>query len=277
MQMMGRGLEILPQGQDVTAGAAQIRQGLEEFSLGFSQAQHEPRLGVEALSTAGFGFAQYAQGFIISRPGTDLRSEPPHGFQIVIKDIRGCIQHGVDSCIVIVKIGRQYFNDGIGIEVRGSPQRFAEMFGPTILQSSRATAVITTCLTASVWSPPPHEQARRPPGAGVSPWPRHKSRKPGCNVAGDHKCRRAFAPTLPMIRTTGALSHTVCNFNSSRSARVWLKVSVVGKRIRSHSGKRARVDFTSLRFRRAFSFPIGSKILQVAPAQNPLILPHLHQ
>src|SRR6266567_2187162 len=92
------------------------------------------------------------------------------------------------------------------------------------------------------------------------------AQKPQARVQRSPAIMNVAVPRLQHSQWLGhlALSHTVCSRNSSSSARVWANLSVVGRVIRNHGGKRGRA-LTSAEFNSGILF------LQPSPKLRQLV------
>src|SRR6266478_10126298 len=131
-------------------------------------------------------------------------------------------------------------------------------------KSSRATAVITTCFsrircTASATRA--GSSVSNGNGLAVVTAQKRQAR-----VQRSPAIMKVAVPRLQHSQWFGhlALSQTVCNRNSSSSARVWANLSVVGRVIRSHGGKRGRVL-------KSAEFKPGILFLQPSPKFRQLV------
>ena len=104
-----RGLQILPNGQEIDARRAQVIHHLPHIVQRFAQPDHQAGFG-ENLGTGAFGVIQKTQRGVVARAGTDRRIKMRHRFEVVVEDIRRGIEYLLRGSPFAQEIRRQHLD-----------------------------------------------------------------------------------------------------------------------------------------------------------------------
>jgi len=116
-QVVGGGLEVLADGEDVARAAAGLG-GIDEFAhqvsdflVAFADTDHNAGFGDEA---GFFGAAEEGEGLLVFGLGADGGVEAGDGFEVVTEHIRLCGEDGIEGVAVAAEIGDEHFDFGFG-------------------------------------------------------------------------------------------------------------------------------------------------------------------
>ena len=129
--MRGR-REVLADGNHVDVVGPHVAHGLHDLVVGFTQSDHQPRLGRHARH-AQFEVGQQLERVGVIGAGAGFLVEPRHGLEVVVHDIgRGCLEDGQRPVESAAKVGHQHLDPG-GRRLRPHlPDAVDEMLGATV-------------------------------------------------------------------------------------------------------------------------------------------------
>ena len=70
-QMLKRGLEILPEREQIASGAAKVGEGGEQFIFLFAEAKHQAGFGEQVCAATGFGLGEHTERAIVGGAGAN--------------------------------------------------------------------------------------------------------------------------------------------------------------------------------------------------------------
>lgn len=108
-QVLGRGLHVLTEGEDVRALRGDVLHGGENFFARFAKTEHHPGFGGDAGRHISRATEQF-EGALIHGALADLAIEPRDSFHVVIQDVGLGGHHGLESVPIAAKIGDQDFD-----------------------------------------------------------------------------------------------------------------------------------------------------------------------
>ena len=97
-------LQILPDGEEIDIGAAQVVHHLVDLLPALAEADHEAGLGEEG-GVELLGALQEPQGGEVARPRTDRGIEARHGLEVVVVDVGPGRDHGLEGAVFTQEIG----------------------------------------------------------------------------------------------------------------------------------------------------------------------------
>ncbi len=106
------GLEVLADGEDIDIVGAKVAEGLEEFFVGFADADHEAGFGDEVL---GLGTLEEFEGAFVFGLGADFSVLRRDGFGVVVEDVGFGVEDGLEGVPFAAEIGDEDFDGGVGI------------------------------------------------------------------------------------------------------------------------------------------------------------------
>jgi hypothetical protein len=109
--MLARGLQILPDGEEIDVGGAQIVHHLEHFVALLAEPHHDSRFG-EDLGIELLGALQELDGGEVACARTHGEIFRRHGFQVVVEHVRLRGNDGFDRPRFTQKVRRQHFDRG---------------------------------------------------------------------------------------------------------------------------------------------------------------------
>ncbi len=111
--MLGRGLQILPERQEIHVGDAKVVHDLRDLGAALAESHHESALG----ERAGRGLlhaVEEAQRLVVAGAGPDSRVEARDGLQVVVEHVRTGLRRHLDRAGLAEEVGRQDLDRGAG-------------------------------------------------------------------------------------------------------------------------------------------------------------------
>jgi hypothetical protein len=109
--VLGGGLEVLADGEDVDAVGGDVAEGLLDFVGFFAEAEHDAGLGGEI---AGFGVAEDGAGAVVAGLDADGFLEAFDGLEVVVKNIGLGVEDEVEEVGLAFPVGGEDFDGGGG-------------------------------------------------------------------------------------------------------------------------------------------------------------------
>ena len=129
--MLAGRLQILPDGEEIHIGRAQVVHHLQHFVALLAQAQHDPRLGehrrIEFLHPL-----QQPQRMEIARARPHREIERGHGFQIVVEHVGLGRDHDLQRAVLAQEVGRQHLDGGLRATLADGADGVGEMLGAAV-------------------------------------------------------------------------------------------------------------------------------------------------
>ncbi len=129
--VVGGGLQILADGDDVHAGGAEVAEGLGNLVLLLAEAEHDAGFRHKA---AALRVAQEVERAVVARGFADGALEPFDRFEVVVEDVGLGVEDGVEGFGLAAKIGDEDFDGGLGIAVADGANGGGPDAGATIEQ-----------------------------------------------------------------------------------------------------------------------------------------------
>src|SRR5262249_44950884 len=133
-QMRARGLEILPESQDIATRGTQVAHRLANFVFGFAQAEHHSRFGVDGFTTAFFDQLQHGQGPVVGGAGTNVGSQSAHRPQVVVDDLGVGLQHRFNRGFAGIEVGNEDLDNNARYGGANGFNRAPEVVGASVGQ-----------------------------------------------------------------------------------------------------------------------------------------------
>ncbi len=110
--VFARGLQILPDGEEIHIGRAQVVHHLQDFVAGLAEAYHDAGLG-EHLRIDLLHPLQEAQRMEIARARPHREVERGHGFQIMVEHVGLGFDHFFERAVLAQEIGGEHLDGGL--------------------------------------------------------------------------------------------------------------------------------------------------------------------
>ncbi len=111
--MLGTGLEVLPNGENVAVHCPEIGHHRPHLSIGFPETNHNARLGVHPRCAIA-GLAQEFERSPVISLGAHPTVKAGHGFGIVVQHLGSGGENAIQCLPIATEIGNQHLNSGGG-------------------------------------------------------------------------------------------------------------------------------------------------------------------
>ncbi|MNS29386.1 hypothetical protein D3C72_613840 [compost metagenome] len=209
-QVTARGLQVLAEGQHVDVVLAHTQHDLDDFLVGFAQAQHQAGFG-RYVGHRELELLQQVQRPLEVRTGARGLVQARHGFQVVVEHIRrlsgGDRQGHVHASAIVRHQGLQLHAGG---QLADLAQAIDKVLGAAVAQIVAIHRGDHHVLQAQLGDG--HGQVHRlvdvqRPGPAMADIAERTA--PGADVAHDHEGRGATGKTLAEVRARGFFADTV--------------------------------------------------------------------
>src|SRR5271157_2236127 len=204
-KVVGRGLEVLPQRQEVATDRPEVGQGFHEFLGGLAQAEHQSALGSRCRA-GGLHVVEHLEADVILALAADVLLEPGDSLDVVIEELGAGGEDPIDAVDPAVEIRREDL-DGRAGTMPHREDATAEMLGASIIEivaRDRGDHDVpepesATRIGQSIWLVGRH-------GVGLSPLDRTEAARASTSLPEDHERGRPPRPALGAIRATCTLA-----------------------------------------------------------------------
>ena len=179
-QVFGRRTEILPKGQEITAGIEQVSQRVEQLGACFAQPEHQAALGFDRRVELFDAAKQFERPAIDALAAPHLAIEPRHGLGVVVENFGRGGDHALDGARLADEVGREHFDRRAG-RFAHRQHRAIKMFGAAVSEVVARDGGDHDMLQSQPARPlRPRARARRSQSPRSSPWGPSKSRRVAC-------------------------------------------------------------------------------------------------
>jgi hypothetical protein len=207
-EVLGGGLEVLAEGEDIATGVAEVPEGLEEFRFGFAEAEHEAGLGLWGrVSGAGFDFLEETEGAVVGGAVADGGGEASDGFEVMVEDVGPAGEDGIDGFVEIVEIRGEDLEDGVGVALADGFEGEAEVVGAAVgkvIAGDGGDDDMAELEAGDGFGDPSGLVGFE--GEGFGGGNGAEAARAGAAIAGDHEGGGGAAPAFPVVGATGAFA-----------------------------------------------------------------------
>src|SRR5215211_4222670 len=208
-QVVLRGTEVLPDGQDVHVMLTQVEHGVLDLLLHLAQAHHETALG-QPLGVELLGVAQDLERSPVLRLGTDRPVQARHGLDVVVEGVGPGVDDGLYGVPISLEIRREDLDGAAGDLFPDLLDGGGEDRGPAVLQlvtvHARYDGVLEAHLSGSVGDAARFVEVEL---GGLACEDGAEAAGAGADVAQDHEGRGAVVPALADVRAARLLADGV--------------------------------------------------------------------
>ena len=129
---LGR-LQVLPDGQEVDVGGAQVVHHLQYFGAFLGEPDHDAGFG-KNQGIQVLGPIEDAQRMEIPRPRANARVEPGHGLEVVVEDVGAGGDHRLQGAVFVAEIGGEHLDGGRRRGFADALDAAHELAGAAVLQ-----------------------------------------------------------------------------------------------------------------------------------------------
>src|SRR5437588_4775419 len=125
--------QVLADGENVDVVRAHVAEHLEQLVLGFTEADHQPRLGCHVRRQR-FHVAEQSQAVGVNRLRPDARVQAGNGLGVVAEDFRPGLDDRPDRLEVALKVRRQHLDGRARAAPADGADRAREYAGATVAE-----------------------------------------------------------------------------------------------------------------------------------------------
>ncbi len=123
--------EVLAEREHGDIGLAQVVHGLENLGFRLAESEHEAALG-DGLRVHLTHATQHVEREAVFGAGADHRGQALHRLEVVVEDIRLCVDHGADRVVLAVEVRREHLDDDVGVDGADGLDRAGKMQGSSV-------------------------------------------------------------------------------------------------------------------------------------------------